>query len=380
MSDHEAQAHGGRASEDRADDDTVADSSESPTRRRGFVRRHKALTGLLILLAILGVILGGSVYYLNSKLGQIDRVAITLPQTGRPDETNNESINILLAGVDNGEGSSIAEAVNKPDWAAGQYRSDTIIILHISADRRSANLVSIPRDSYVPIYNAQGQRAGVHKVNAAFSYYGPSGYVSTIEHLTGLRMDHLAMIDWTGFKDLTDALGGVRLFVPATVYNKANTRVTWTRGLQDMDGEEALRYVRTRYGLAGGDFDRIERQQNFLRAIMKDLASKAVLINPLKLDKTLNAVTQNLTIDNDWSDRQLQSLAFSSRRIKPTDVTFLTAPLAPNWNHYIDGEGDVVYLDKGQSSQLWQALANDTLTEYATAHRTDQLPGSRLVN
>jgi len=378
MSDHQAQPPSGAESQEQPDD-TGSDSDESPTRRRGFVRRHKALTGLLALFVILGVLFGGSIYYVNGKLGQIDRVEITLPETGRPDETNNESINILLAGVDNGEGSSIAEAVNEPDWTVGQHRSDTIIILHISADRRSAYLVSIPRDSYVPIYNAQGQRAGVHKVNAAFSYYGPSGYVSTIEHLTGLRMDHLAMIDWTGFEDLTDALGGVRLFVPATVYNRAN-RVTWTRGSQDMDGEEALRYVRTRYGLAGGDFDRIERQQNFLRAIMKDLASKAVLANPLKLNKTLNAVTQNLTIDNDWSNRQLQSLAFSMRRIKPEDVTFLTAPLAPNWNQYIDGEGAVVYLDKGQSSQLWQALADDTVTEYATAHRSDQLPGSKLVN
>lgn len=382
MSDHEHQPIVDGESAGETSTDTKSGSGpirrRSRSRRQSFFGRHKALTVMLSLFGVLGLLLAGAVFYLNGKLGQIDRVPITLPENVRPQQTSGESMNILLAGVDNGDGFSIAEALAEENWTVGRHRSDTIMILHISADRRSAYLVSIPRDSYVPIYDGNGERAGTHKMNAAFSLYGPSGYVSTIEHLTDVRMEHLAMIDWAGFRDLTTALGGVRVYVPETVYN--NGRVTWEQGYQQLYGDEALRYVRTRYGLSGGDFDRIRRQQNFLRALMQQVTSGATLANPFTLRKVLDAVTKNLTVDDGWSNGELRSLALDMRHIRPADVTFLTAPLAADWNHSIPGEGDVVYLDKEQCAQLWQALADDTVAEYAAAHEKDQLPDMRHVN
>src|SRR5699024_6315047 len=108
---------------------------------------------------------------------------------------------------DNHNSSSIAQDLAKPTWPSGSHRSDTIIVMHISADRKHVSLVSVPRDTYVDIYDASGQEKGKAKINAAFSYYGPSGALATVENLTDLRMNHLAIIDWDGFKDLSQAVG-----------------------------------------------------------------------------------------------------------------------------------------------------------------------------
>lgn len=360
----------------------TATRSRSSSRRAqaSFVRRHKAVTALLGLVTLLALIALGGVLFVESKLGQIDHVDVsgTLPEGERPDKVPGQALNVLMAGMDNGNGPSIAESVESASWEPGQHRSDTIMILHISGDRRSAYVVSIPRDSYTTIYDDKGKPAGKHKINAAFSLYGPAAYVSTIEHLTGIRMDHLAVIDWDGFKDLTDALGGVLIYIPETVYK--GSHVTWSKGYQQMYGKEALRYVRTRYGLAGGDFDRIRRQQNFIRSIMTDLLEKGTLGNPLKLGSVLDAVTRNLTVDDQWSSGDLRGLAFSLRGLRTNDVTFLSAPIATNWNQSISGEGDVVLLDKAQCADLWEAISQDKVAAYANEHQADQLPSEDSVN
>ena len=140
-------------------------------------------------------------------------------------------------------------------------------------------------------------------------------------------MDHLAIIDWDGFKALTDPLGGVLIYIPETVTEGAD--VTWSKGYQYMYGEEALRYVRTRHGLAGGDFDRIRRRKNFIRSLMGDVLEKGTLGNPLKLASVLDAVTRNLTVDDEWSSGDLRGLAFSMRGLRTNNVTFLARPWRP---------------------------------------------------
>ena len=356
--------------------------SPGPTgsRRKGsFVSRHKALTALVGLLSVLVLVVVGGLLFLNSKLGQIDHVDIsTLPESARPERQPGEALNILVAGADNGNGPSLSAAVESGNWVPGEHRSDTIMIVHISADRDHAYVVSIPRDSYEKIYDDTGQPQGRHKINAAFSLYGPAGYVSTIEHLTGVRMDHLAIIDWDGFKALTDALGGVRIYIPETVSEGGG--VTWSKGYHYMYGEEALRYVRTRDGLAGGDFDRIRRQQNFIRSIMSDLLQQGTLTNLSKLSSVLDAVSRNLTVDSGWSSGDLRSLALSLRGLRTADVTFLSTPLATDWNQYVNGEGDVVLLDTQQSSKLWTSLSDDSLAGYAAEYQEDQLPSKRHIN
>ena len=335
------------------------------------------------LLSLLGLMVVGAIVFVNGKLNQIDHVDISsLPASGRPPRATGpagNAINILLAGVDNGNGPSVAAAWKSHDWVPGEHRSDTIMFLHVSADRKHSYVLSVPRDWYVTIYNQYGKPAGRHKINAAFSLYGPSAYVSTMEHLTGIRMDHLAVIDWDGFRQLTDALGGVEIYIPANVYDSSQ-KVTYTKGYTYMRGAQALEYVRTRHGLAGGDFDRIKRQQNFIRVLMSDLFDRGVLTNPRKLSSVLDAVTTNLTIDSGWSNSNLRGLAFSLRGMRANDVTFLTAPIATDWNRYVAGDGDVVLLDRVRDAALWKAASSDRLAEYMGTHSSEELPSDRYVH
>lgn len=117
-------------------------------------------------------------------------------------------------------------------------------------------------------------------------------------------------------------------------------------------------------------------QQNFLRTIMGDVLEKGTLGNPLKLGSVLDAVTSNLTVDDEWSSGDLRGLAFSMRGLRTNDVTFLSAPLATNRNQSISGEGDVVLLDTKQCSELWKAIANDKVSTYADAHRPTSYPAT----
>jgi LCP family protein required for cell wall assembly len=358
------------------------DTSDEPERKRGFFRRHKALTILCSLLLVLLLAVGGWAAYLNHLLGDIDRIDAfgSIDEDSRPDPAEGEALNILLGGADNGDagGPSISELMADGEWSAGSFRSDTIMVLHIPEDRSRAYVVSIPRDSYVRIYDETGTPEGKHKINYAFSVYGPSGYVSTIEHLTDLRMDHLAIIDWAGFKDVVDALGGVELYVPETVYDSSQN-YTYEQGWSEYNGELALKYVRSRYGLDEGDFDRSRRQQNFLRAMLDKLASTGTLTNPAKFTSSLRAVTSNLTVDEDWSAGDLRGLAWAMRGIRKDDVTFLSAPLRANPFGDVDGEGSVVYLDKREMAELFTAMRDDDMDSYVRAHPELILPSETEV-
>lgn len=352
-------------------------SPARPVQHRSWVRRHKLITGLLSVLLVLGIGGGAWVWYLNHLTGTIDKVELTLPEEERPEVTETQDLNILLAGADNGPGPSIAEDVAAGVWEPDQHRSDTIMIMHIPADRQHVSLISIPRDTYVEIYDENGLPTGKAKINDAFSEYGPSGYVSTIEHLTGLRMDHLAIMDWLGFRDLTTALGGVEVYIPETFYDDSQN-ITWEKGYTDLQGQPALQYVRTRYGLLNGDFDRIKRQQNFLRAMMNKLVSNGTTSNPVKLTNVLEAVVRNVTVSQDWETDDIRSLAFSLRGISSDDVTFVTAPLG-EYDKTRYGE-EIVRLAQPDTQQLWDAIRDGEVQQWAAEHKDSQLGKAEKVS
>src|SRR5680860_288731 len=330
--------------------------------RPSWINRHKALFALLALVAILLGAVGGWAVYLNQQLSNVPRIDLNLNEDQRPDKPTGSAagaVNILIAGADAGDGPSIADNLEAGEWDPGSHRSDTIMILHVTADRDSAYLISVPRDSWVFIPGY-----GMNKVNAAFSFGGPSLYVETIEDLTGLRMDHLAIIDWNGFKSLTNALGGVEIYVPES-------------GSRMLDGEDALRYVRTRYGLENGDFDRIKRQQNFMRAVMEKLLSQGTVSNPFKLTNALEAIASNLTVDDDFTNKAMRDLALSLRGIRSRDVTFVTAPLERL--DRIDGQS-VVILNDQKTKALFGAALTDDLDSYIDEHTTDLLGDPQSVD
>ena len=340
----------------------------------GWIGRHKAVFALLALSGILLGLVAGWAVYLNQQIASVPRIELNLDEDERPQRPTGSSadaVNILLAGADAGDadGPSIAESVAEGEWIPGSHRSDTIMVLHVTADRDHAYLVSVPRDSWVDIPGY-----GMEKINAAFSFGGPSLYVRTLEDFTGLRMDHLAIIDWEGFKDLTSALDGVEVYIPETVRDP-NGGTVWEKGRHTVEGEEALRYVRQRHGLPGGDFDRIERQQNLLRSLMQKLVSAGTLVNPIKLSNALEAISGNLVVDDGFSTGDMRGLALSLRGLSTNDVTFVTVPV--RGLDRIRGQS-VVLVDENRTKGLFGAVMADELGLYLRNHEADLLgePGT----
>lgn len=355
--------------------------SEAGKRREGglpFHRRHrKAISRSLTALILVGLVGMGYAYNLNKKFQNIDRVKLALKEKDRPDPDKGKALNIMLLGSDKGKadrpewrGKSLADDVKSGNWPNGKYRSDTIMIVHISANRKHVYLVSIPRDSFVTLYDESGAPQGKEKINSAFSYFGPIGAISTVEHLTDLRMKHLAIIDWDGFKALSTAVGGVPVCIPKAVYDEKQKK-NWTAGNHLLKGKEALQYVRQRYGLVRGDFDRIDRQQNFLRSLMTKILEAGTLRNPIKLNNTLEALTRNLTVDSAWTPGDMRGLALSLRGTAAADVEFMTVPVAGT--SIEPTHGDVVNIDEARSQELFEALRGDSVHRYLKKYPDDKL-------
>jgi LCP family protein required for cell wall assembly len=346
-----------------------------------FRRRHRktflALVTLGIVVSLAVCVTSAYAYMLNNKLGNVEKVKPKIKEEDRPDPDKGKALNILLIGSDKGKkiagepkDTSIADDAKAEKWPTGKYRSDTLMIVHITSNRKYAFLMSIPRDTFTTIYNEKGEPQGQNKINAAFSEYGPSGTLSTVEHLTNLRMKHLAIIDWEGFKDLSTAVGGVPVTIPRAFYDPKQ-KIQREAGRQNLEGKKALAYVRTRYGLLRGDFDRIARQQNFLRALMGKILAKGTMRNPVKLINTVSALTKNLTVDEDWTAGDMRGLALSLRGVQTKDVIFLTAPVAGT--ETIPTYGSIVRLDELKSKEMYTAFRKDNLRAYLKKYPDDVL-------
>jgi LCP family protein required for cell wall assembly len=351
---------------------------------REYLRGHRRGPALLVAGAVLTTVtVGWYGWNLNDKLGNISRVPDDVLETGErppPPEEPTEALDILLMGADNPtqlvEKPTIAELLAEGEWNPGDYRSDTMMVLHVPADREAAYVVSVPRDSWVQIHDAEGEPQGRNKINEAFAAHGPFGTWRTVENLTGLRLDHMAIIDYAGFRDLTTAIGGVDVYIPDSVYDSQQD-VQWDQGWVHLESDLALKYVRMRYGLLNGDFDRVARQQNFLRAVLRKTLAPATTGNPLKFTRTLEAVTRNLTIDQSWTDGELRSLALDLRGLETKDVRFVTLP----FERYAEIDGvSVNIIDQQRSELLWEAVAQDRLGQYLERFPGDELDDPRRVS
>lgn len=343
-------------------------TAEAP-RRRHPVR--KALLGLVVCMLALALIGAGGLWYLQHRLashvGRIDGVFDGLDhRPSRPEGEAAKAVNILLLGTDRrSEVGTTGSAARAPSWIPGAQRTDTMMVLHIDADRQGATVVSIPRDSWVDVPGH-----GMSKVNAAFSIAGPSLAVATVERLTGVRIDHLAVVDWDGFKALTDAAGGVEVTVPRTVHDSARG-ITWTAGYHVLDGEQALDYVGQRYGLPRGDLDRVARQQAFLRSLMEASLQQEMRKDPRMVYDFLDILTRHLSVEDGWSVSSMGRLALSLRGLHTAEIRYLTAPVKGLGRQ---GDQSVVYLDPGPNRSLWAAVREDRVARWATYHPLDVTP------
>jgi LCP family protein required for cell wall assembly len=266
---------------------------------------------VVISLGVLGLVgalvAGGALWFLTDRYaGNIDRVSdvfADLDAESRPapatpaQETGEQPVTFLLVGSD-------TRATAEEGIAAGG-RSDAIMIARFSADRQHAQLISVPRDSWVDIPGH-----GMDKVNAAYAYGGPTLLIQTVEQLTDVRIDHYVAIDFEGLVQVTDDLGGVDVVVAETT---SNGPYTFPAGINHLDGDEARWYLGQRYGLPGGDFDRVRRQQQYLQAVFGKLFSSATFTDPARLDAALLAVTSAVAADEQLGNAGMLALAYSLR-------------------------------------------------------------------
>ncbi len=336
-------------------------------------RRHSRLKTILAVVGIVAAIsvvaAGAAALWLNSSLSNIRKIDVAIAEENRPaPQEESSGMNILLLGADtgtarSGPGSSILKDAAAKTWPVGKYRSDATMLVHIDDDRERAYVVSIPRDSFVPLHDSTGLQRESNKINAALSLYGPAGAVSTVENFTDVRVDHLSMVDWDGFQDITDALGGVAVTLPG-------------QGRQTLDGAAALEYVRERKTLPNGDFDRVKRQQNFLRAVTRELVDGGTLANPIKLKGPLDAITKHMAVDDEWSDGDIRSLAFAMRDLKTKDLTFVTIPTTGTSRHPV--AGSIVEPDEDRCASLFKAMREDDMARWIEENPRTKLgsPGS----
>ncbi|MGL3201069.1 MULTISPECIES: LCP family glycopolymer transferase [Curtobacterium] len=254
--------------------------------------------------------------------------------------------NILLIGSD-----SRAERDPDGDPAAGG-RSDTLMLLHVPADRKAVYLMSIMRDSWVDVPGH-----GTAKINAAYSWGGVPLVVQTVEQLLDSRIDHVAEIDFAGFEGMTDALGGVTVQSPKAFEARGRS---FTAGPNRLDGDAALAFVRERYAFADADHTRVRNQQAFMRGVVDGVLSKGTITNPGRIQDFVSATSEHLSVDAGLDFRTLVDLGWSLRDVRASDLVAFTMPTA--------GGGTS---DDGQSYVAVNTLAVQSLSQ---ALRSDDMP------
>ncbi|WP_435279596.1 LCP family protein [Streptomyces sp. 1222.5] len=297
-------------------------------------RRRRWLKGSALALTVLVVAASGAGWVVYAKLSanitpdEAAAAELARYERERPTALVRGAQNILLIGSDTRAGDGNDEYGRD----LGSERSDTTILLHLAADRRSATAVSLPRDLMVDVPGCRRpdgsrSRPAFAMFNHAFQVGGSACTIRTVEKLTGIRVDHHMVVDFSGFKEMVDAVDGVQVCLKEPVDDKA-AKLKLPAGRVTLDGEQALGYVRARKSLGNGsDTERMERQQLFLGALVDKVQSNDVLLNPVKLYPVLDAATSSLTTDPELASlRGLYQLVRGLRDIPTERVQFLTVP------------------------------------------------------
>ena len=340
-------------------DTTSARGADSALRRPGRGWRI-ALLSVLAIFLVLTLATGGLALWVRHSIASgIEFIAD--PFAGIPARAPQQkvaageepAVNILVLGTD-----SRTSASDPSQWKEGAQRTDAIMIVQVSGDRKTVSVMSIPRDSWVEI---PGHGQG--KINAAYSYGGPSLTIHTVENLTGIHIDHFAVANFESFVALTDEIGGVRinLKTPQTLAGKE-----LGAGAQVLDGQQALAYTRERSSLPNGDFDRVKRQQTWMRSIVSRVLTNGTLSSPTALYSFLKTASWTVAVDESFTLNQMQSLALETRHLHSNDIRFMTVPTAGTGTS-TDGQS-IVTLDADADAPLFKAFAEDRVSAYLTEH------------
>lgn len=338
--------------------------------------RRVALTALLVVLVLLvGSGLGAYLYVTAGLEHRPAEIAGERPQ-------DQAARDYLLIGSDTREGASASFQEEGVDAVAGA-RSDTAVLLHLPAGAQKALLVSFPRDLVVDVPACRQSDGTLSeprgmRFNRAFTIGGAGCTMATVEGMTGVRLDDYVEVDFAGFSNVVDALGGVPFCTPVPLEDPAvprqGTRAGYGTGLSlppgttELDGETALKLVRARYGLTGGsDLGRIQRQQQFLGAVVRRATSTELLLNPARLVRFLRAVAESVTT-GDLGPRDLRAIAERVKGLEPGKVTFVTLPVQDS------GDGATLRLSQPAADDLFQALQADSAVPGGQRDATPVVP------
>ncbi|MFD8985119.1 LCP family protein [Streptomyces sp. NPDC059564] len=307
-------------------------SARPPSGRRRRLLRWTGLGAAALVLAG-----AGAGWWLYTKLdGNITadtsaEAELRRYERERPAHLADGAQNILLIGSDSRSGRENAGYGQDK----GTQRSDTTILLHLPADRKSATAVSIPRDLMTDVPSCltpDGSRTTERfaQFNWAFEWGGAACTIRTVEKLSGVRIDHHMVVDFGGFKKMVDAVGGVEVCLRQPV-DDAEAALKLPAGRHLLQGEQALGFVRARHSLGNGsDTERMQRQQQFLGSLVNKVQSNGVLLNPARLYPLLDAATSSVTTDPGLASlRGLYELVRGVRDIPTDQVKFLTVPRKP---------------------------------------------------
>lgn len=325
-----------------------------------------ALAGLLVLGAGTA---GWTYWHLNDNLTSVDingalgddrpprsGTASSAETAASASPVPSGSLNLLVLGSDSRSGAENAELGGGGEDSGA--RSDTAMVVHLDEGRRSATVVSIPRDTLVtrpscplPSGRTTAQASGV-MFNSAYAVGGPVCAVKTVESLTGIRMDHYLEIDFSGFADLVDALGGVTVTTDEDIEDE-DSHLELAAGTHHLDGEQALALARTRHGIGdGSDLGRIGLQQDLMKALLDQVSTTSLLTSPARLYDVADTATSSLTTDTDLDSLSaLVSLGRSLADLTSDRVDMVTMPVVP-----APSDPNRVVADEPGATELWESL------------------------
>lgn len=325
-----------------------------PSHRGRPPRSRRIAKRVVIVIGVLALVITGFLFVLIKQLeGNITGVDLDTGPT--PDKYVDEALNVLVMGDDTRKGQGPSIGGSTPGL------SDTTILLHLSADRKFAYGVSLPRDAMVQrpackTGDGSVDPGGLTQFNAAYAIGGPACTIKTVQQLTGIRVDHFAVIKFRGFKKMVDAIGGVKVCVPQAIDDDyMNSNIHFPKGTYTIDGEQALNYVRERHGVGdGSDLGRMKRQQAFLSSMINKVVSAGTLANPVRLIKFLEAATSSLITDKAFSHLgALAGLGRSLQHIGLSKVKFISVP------YEADPADSNRVLWAPAAKQLWNRILHD---------------------
>jgi len=290
----------------------------------------------------------------NSKSNSLALGFSDADQEARPvKDPDDKSMNILMLGVDHAADDSDGSAALS---GAVEQRSDSMMLVHIPEDRSQVYVMSMVRDMYVDIPGY-----GSNKLNAAVSLGGVPLLMRTVEGLFDTKIDHVAMVDFEGFKELSTALGGVTVEndIPFTAHD---TDYFYPEGKIDLEGDRALRFVRERKSFTNGDYQRVANQRKFIAAAANKLLSSDTLTNPVKLYDIVDTVSPYLTFDEDFDAATLVGLGMQLKNVDTQNMAMFTMPTAGT---SVSADGQSIELASELAiAQIGEALRTDTMQKY----------------